>query len=363
LEIVKRQAEFFQGLPLLTSVLNSVLSYVLIFNHQRQIVWASNNVLPLTKEKELDAILGMRPGEALSCMHANAHEGGCGTSQFCAQCGAAKAVLCSLAGQPGLEECRLTRVIHCGPDALDLLVSATPLKHDGQTYSLCSLLDISPDKRRRALERIFFHDILNSVGGLAGLLGMLEESASPDQKPDLQLARECFEDLVEEIQAHKDLTSAENDQLAVNPALVQSGQVVAEVCGLYRRHRLATDRILQVDPSLAQVSFTADARLLRRVLGNLVKNALEASPPGGTVRITCAQDADKVRFEVHNQGVIPRETQLQIFNRSFSTKGDGRGLGTYSVKLLTERYLKGAASFVSNPEQGTVFCITLPLKS
>lgn len=41
---------------------------------------------------------------------------------------------------------------------------------------------------------------------------------------------------------------------------------------------------------------------------------------------------------------MPRTSQLQIFQRSFSTKGKGRGLGTYSIKLLTERYLKGTAS-------------------
>lgn len=38
---------------------------------------------------------------------------------------------------------------------------------------------------------------------------------------------------------------------------------------------------------------------------------------------------------------LPLLVQLQIFNRSFSTKGKGRGTGTYSMKLLTKRYLKG----------------------
>jgi signal transduction histidine kinase len=64
-----------------------------------------------------------------------------------------------------------------------------------------------------------------------------------------------------------------------------------------------------------------------------------------------------VEFWVHNPGVMPREVQLQVFHRSFSTKGVGRGLGTYSIKLLTERYLKGTASFKSSPEEGTVFTV------
>ena len=42
---------------------------------------------------------------------------------------------------------------------------------------------------------------------------------------------------------------------------------------------------------------------------------------------------------------MPRQVQLQIFKRSFSTKGAARGLGTYSMRLLSERYLKGVVSF------------------
>jgi sensor histidine kinase regulating citrate/malate metabolism len=50
---------------------------------------------------------------------------------------------------------------------------------------------------------------------------------------------------------------------------------------------------------------------------------------------------------------------MQLFQRSFSTKGNGRGIGTYSIKLLTENYLKGKVSFFSNEEEGTVFSIEL----
>ena len=56
------------------------------------------------------------------------------------------------------------------------------------------------------------------------------------------------------------------------------------------------------------------------------------------------------------------DIQLQIFQRSFSTKGLTRGLGTYSVKLLTENYLKGKVSFMSNALEGTVFSVELKKK-
>jgi len=54
---------------------------------------------------------------------------------------------------------------------------------------------------------------------------------------------------------------------------------------------------------------------------------------------------------------MPAEIQMQIFQRSFSTKGSDRGIGTYSIKLLAENYLKGKVDFSSNESEGTIFWV------
>jgi sensor histidine kinase regulating citrate/malate metabolism len=54
---------------------------------------------------------------------------------------------------------------------------------------------------------------------------------------------------------------------------------------------------------------------------------------------------------------------MQIFQRSFSTKGSGRGIGTYSMKLLTEQYLGGEILVESSQENGTTFTVVIPLKT
>lgn len=96
------------------------------------------------------------------------------------------------------------------------------------------------------------------------------------------------------------------------------------------------------------------------MIGNLIKNALEASSPGQTVTVTFENGASP-KFSVHNQSVMPEPVKLQIFQRSFSTKAaHGRGIGTYSVKMLAERYLKGNVSFRSEPGEGTTFSVTFP---
>ena len=66
-------------------------------------------------------------------------------------------------------------------------------------------------------------------------------------------------------------------------------------------------------------------------------------------------------FLVHNPGAMPEEVQEQIFQRSFSTKAkNGRGVGTYSIKLFTEKYLGGRVSFTSTEHEGTTFTVVLP---
>ncbi len=57
------------------------------------------------------------------------------------------------------------------------------------------------------------------------------------------------------------------------------------------------------------------------------------------------------------------DTQLQLFQRGFTTKGDGRGLGLYGAKLLAEGYLGGTIGFDSDVDSGTVFYVDVPLEA
>ena len=61
-----------------------------------------------------------------------------------------------------------------GIDALDLKVWTSPYVVDGENYTVFAVQDISNEKRRDVLERIFFHDIINTAGGLKGLAEILQ---------------------------------------------------------------------------------------------------------------------------------------------------------------------------------------------
>ena len=212
------------------------------------------------------------------------------------------------------------------------------------------------------LEHIFFHDILNSVGALQGLADLLPRLT--DQEKD-DVAADIFqvcERLVEEIKSQKELVAAENGELHVELSLISVPQFLRELVGMYHGHDVSRGREIHLDPQICDIVLVSDRALLQRVLGNMIKNALEACQLGERVSLGCQEQDGRVAFWVHNPGAISQDIQLQIFQRSFSTKGPGRGLGTYSLKLLGEVYLNGEVSFTSSEEQGTIFKIVLPVE-
>jgi signal transduction histidine kinase len=357
-EKIAAQAHYLLNLPLFERLFNAVPDIILVVNQQRQIIFANHTLLKTTGLNDDAAIIGLRPGEALGCVHAFETQGGCGTSEFCQTCGAVEAILSSLKGQETIQECRIA--LQNG-DALDLQVWATPLNLNGEVFSIFVVKDISHEKRRQALERIFLHDLLNVAGGLRGFASLLTEATPAELETITGALSRLSGRLIEEINTQRELNAAESNELVIHPTRLDSQALLQEVLTLYQHHEAADARRLELDPHAPLVSFTSDLTLLQRVIGNMVKNALEAAASDEVVTLGCTSYPDMIEFWVHNPGYMPRQVQLQIFQRSFATKGIGRGLGTYSMKLLGERYLKGRVSFTSSPDQGTVFRASFPL--
>ena len=358
---VRDQAALFSGNPLASAMLEGGIHCMVVLNQSRQIVATSRNLSSLARGKTIESLLGLRFGEALGCAHAFECPNGCGTTEACAECGAIRASLAALRGESARGECRISRIVDGEFEALDLDVMATPFEIGDQRFAIVSISDVSNEKRRRALERIFFHDLINLAGGIEGLLGDLRVNAPSDLLEDVELSYSMTHELIEEIVSQRDLAAAERAELKAQPAMTNSLALVRKIAAAYQSHPECEQREIVVDSRSESLEFVTDPRLLTRVLGNLVKNAAEASERGQTVTLGCRLGGLKLTFWVHNPGVMTRDVQLQVFQRSFTTKGAGRGLGTYSVKLLTERCLEGAVAFESSEETGTTFRVILPL--
>ena len=155
--------------------------------------------------------------------------------------------------------------------------------------------------------------------------------------------------------------AVEREELNIHPRGVNTLDILKTVIHFFENSEEVEGRILQIHRQASDPTLTTDPTVLKQVLGYMVKNALEASQRSETITLNVDARAKEVEFCVHNPNFIPKDVQLQIFQRGFSTKGEGLGLGTYAMKLLSEKCLKGKVSFVSTANIGTNFKACYPV--
>ena len=346
----------------LQNLLNSLSVCTAILNKERQIVFANEKLQEMANNTGTTDVLEKRPGEVLSCKNSSMEPGGCGTSEHCRHCGAVRAILESQHLNTRVsEECRLTIRLNNREVSADFNVTASPLHWRNRDYTILSLLDIGHEKRRRAIERIFFHDLVNKTANLQGLMDLVNnKTILPDDTFFLEATKTITDDLADELLSYRMLADAENHELRVVKVPVLTSEVIRKVINQFVFHGYTKDKQIQFSADSASCLIYTEPTLLKRILTNMLKNALEASVAGDVVQIGCIEKSEGVSFWVHNQAVMPKDVKMQVFQRSFSTKGANRGLGTYSIKLLGEGYLKGKVKFTSSQAEGTVFSIILP---
>jgi signal transduction histidine kinase len=346
----------------LVDLLHLVPDMVMVLSGTRQIVHANRAVLASAGAGSLDEVIGQRPGELFNCKHAHETPGGCGTSEACAYCGAVNGILSAQAGQPAVEECRILTISEELEDALDLRVWASPVEFGGQPFTFLAAVNIADEKRRVFLERVFLHDILNTATALRGFARLLGVGSVDEEDRDEFLGRigALSDRIIDEIEGHRQLMAAEGGSLEVQRRRVHARQVVDDVVAACGRPDMLNRRVLRVADDCADVAIDSDPVLLGRIVGNMTKNAIEASSPGDAVMVGCRVVGAELQFWVHNPTAMSTHVRAQVFKRSFSTKGAGRGLGTYSMKLLTEHCLGGRIWFSSSEDAGTTFVAAYP---
>lgn len=335
-------------------------SMLLVLDENRTAVFVSSAVMEFLGHGSEEQLIGLLPGDILGCVHVGESEGGCGTHEACQSCGAMRAFQAGKQGQVAVEECRISSELRGESRALDLEIHASPIHQSGRVYTVLTLKDISEVKRRDALERAFFHDVLNSAGLIRELIELIVEDGQAPDEETLRLIHRRTLQIVDEIRGHRILLDAERGDLLLYPRKLQISAFLGDLAETFGYHKSARGKTIALSVE-NDSTFEGDETLLRRVVGNMVKNALEASERGSVITIGGRRDGETIELWVHNPSLIPREARHHIFKRSFSTKGSGRGLGTYSMRLLS-RAMYGSVDFKSGEKLGTTFFARFPLQ-
>ncbi|PMP73215.1 MAG: PAS domain-containing sensor histidine kinase [Roseiflexus castenholzii] len=209
------------------------------------------------------------------------------------------------------------------------------------------------------------HEVGNPLQAIQGFLALFLEQC-PSETPNqhfLQLAEEEIERIVRVLERLRDLyrpradvfTSVNVNELIESVLLLTGKQL--------ERSRIQVLR--ELAPDLPTIQGVADQ--LKQVLLNLVLNAAEAMPNGGTLHVQTyryhsMEGQGAVAMAITDTGIgIPPDQLTRIFDGLHTTKERGMGLGLYTSRAIIERHL-GRISAQSIPGEGTTFEIVLPVR-
>ncbi|MGH9835760.1 MAG: ATP-binding protein, partial [Blastocatellia bacterium] len=198
--------------------------------------------------------------------------------------------------------------------------------------------------------------LLNLEMGLHCLLTDAAGELTDKQKDILYACREESERLERLMRDLTDLSRIESGEAAPHLAPVNIEEIILSVAESFRLTAEARDQSFKTDIAPGLPLLRADAEQVKRVLDNLLSNAIRHTPRGGEIRITAAQREDYISISVADTGHgIPPEYLARLFNRFLSvpdTQSGGTGLGLAISKRLIESH-GGQISAQSEVGRGT----------
>jgi signal transduction histidine kinase len=353
------EIDFISQNALVSGLLHSISGVLAIVNEKRQVVAFNASFMKMLGIDDPEMHLGLRPGKILHCVQADKGPAGCGTSKQCRTCGAAVAMVTSLAENKPVERVCAIQTIR-GTKEVDIALSvrAQPIDINQSRFLLLFLQDITRQQQQAALERTFFHDVNNLMSVLLGASDMLVSETRSDLALTVNKAAMRMQ---KEISIQRYLSEGDASNYTPMWSDTSHIEIFNEIESFFANHPEAQGKILEIDKSESYPVIRTDISLVLRIICNMVTNGFEAVQKQQTVKVWMERKEQHLSFKVWNDGVIAEDIRDRVFQRNFSTKEQsGRGIGTFSMKLLGEKILGGKVDFITSAETGTTFSLTLP---
>ncbi|HEU4539401.1 MAG TPA: HAMP domain-containing sensor histidine kinase, partial [Polyangiaceae bacterium] len=221
---------------------------------------------------------------------------------------------------------------------------------------------------KERLTAFLVHDLKNPVNGmmLGAQLILRDRQASAASRDAAASIQNEARTLVRMIMNLLDISRGDEGRLVAVRAPVDLRALVGEVLEALSAH--ASDAGVELVAAFEVTTVEADADLVRRVLENLVENALRHAPEGSAVRVSTLRREGEVELQVADAGRgVPPALRERIFERFVQAEGGaassraGRGLGLAFCKLAAEAH--GGRVWVEDGSPGAIFCVRLPLEA
>jgi len=221
------------------------------------------------------------------------------------------------------------------------------------------------EKLRDDLTHMVVHDLRNPLSVIFGFLDIVE--IHPDQltssaRTFLPLARHCAEEMFAMIGSILDVSKMGAGEMKLQSVPCDLAALIGDV--LATMPPPAAHRTVTLTPPTSSPTVTADVGLIRRVLQNLLSNALKHTPAGGDVRIDITSSCNEVQVNVTDIGPgIAPEYHQRIFEKFSQIENGnncmGTGLGLTFCKLAVEAH-GGRIGLKSEVNKGSTFWWTMP---
>ena len=356
-----RQRNLILNNNILVDSLNGINIYVLILNNNKEILFANREILKILN-LELDDILGMKPGEIVNCKNAVNGEEICGNAKECKNCSAKKLY----------EYTKNTGKSTVGN--IDFISVFEGIELKNSYNKKVSELDFGEDKfyqfsiqyknvnaEKSEMDRVFLHDILNAATGLYNTIRLLQMKNDKFKNDnEIHLLESYIMSIIDDIEYQRNISRAEKDDLKPKFLEFDIGILCNEIVELLKQdERYYKINIIQKFNRDINIVKT-DKSLIRRIIINLIKNALEANENNSDIRLTLEFHSNIYKLSIHNDEVISEEIKKRLFERGNSSKGKGHGFGLYGTKFILKKYLRGDIYYSSEANIGTTFTIEIP---
>lgn len=214
---------------------------------------------------------------------------------------------------------------------------------------------------REDVERMSRHDLKTPLNSILGASRLLREEGrlTREQGELVEVVQQAGARMLEMVNLSLSLFRMETGSYEFRPQSVDLREVLTRVLVDLHAYAEAAGVTLHLQGSTrSPTCVRAEEPLAYSILANLVKNAVEATPAGGTVTLAL-QPGDPAVVTVHNPGEVPPAIARRFFEKYVTGKSGGTGLGTYSARLMA-RAQEGDVQMRTSAAEGTTLSVSLP---
>ena len=225
------------------------------------------------------------------------------------------------------------------------------------------------NKTKDRILRIASHDLRNPVAAIAGLAEFLKEDCSnmsAGQREIVDCIDEAGKSVVMLLNELLDVSTLDSGQMDLRKEEVNICDLVRNLVPLFRGEAERKNLSLIFECSSQETAASVDRQQIRRVVDNLLSNALKFTPSGGSIKVRCRAETKGVVLEVEDTGPgIPEEEADRLFvefgkTSNLPTGGEkSTGLGLSICQRIVMAH-EGSINFENLPEGGTRFSVNLP---